>query len=146
MGRGRQAAEASQSKRSLARLGRRFARFRSERPRGTRYPDELREAALALLGEVEPDALYRACGVCFRQVMAWKAARRGAEQPAMEPTPPEVRVFSVVDLEPTSRAGGMVPPTVQVAETGVELQLGPWTVTVRLAGQPSAARGRACCR
>ena len=75
MGRGRQAAQAGQGGRSqseaagpsaLARLGKRFARFRLERPRGTRYPDELRQAALALLGEVEPDALYRTCGVSFR--------------------------------------------------------------------------------
>ena len=151
MGRGRQAAQASGSGRSrreaagpsaLVWLGKRFARFRLERPRGARYPDELRQAALALLGEVEPDALYRTCGVSFRQVMAWKAARRSGAARAVESEPPKVRVFSVVDEEPVAFAGL---PTVRVAEPGVELRLGPWTVSVRLAGGPSAERGRACC-
>jgi hypothetical protein len=150
MGRERRAAQASQGRRSqsegaapaaLARLGKRFARFRLERPRGTRYPDELRQAALALLGEVEPDALYRTCGVSFRQVMAWKAARRPAR--AVESEQPKVRVFSVVDEELVACAEL---PTVRVAEPGVELRLGPWTVSVRLAtGRPSAERGRTCC-
>lgn len=133
MDRGRQAGCSA-----LVQLGKRFGRFRSERPRGTRYPDELRQAALALLGDVEPDALYRTCGVSFRQVMAWKAARRSA---ARESEPPMVRVFSVVD----ESVACVEPAAVQIAKPGVALRLGPWTVSVRLTGRRSAARGRACC-
>ena len=38
----------------LVELGKRFARFRKAHPRGTRIPDDLREAALELLREVAP--------------------------------------------------------------------------------------------
>jgi len=151
MGRERQAAQAGHGRRSqsegaaspaLARLAGRFALFRSQHPRGTRYPDELRQAALALLGEA-PDALYRTCGVSFRQVMAWKACRSAAARAVDSEPPKKVRVFSVVDEE--SVACAEMPAAVWVAEPGVELRLGPWTVSVRLAGRPSAERGRACC-
>ena len=70
VGGGQKAQAGTDASSRLARLGRRFAEFRSEHARGTRLPDDLREAALALLGEVAPDALYRSCGVSFRQVMA----------------------------------------------------------------------------
>jgi hypothetical protein len=39
---------------ALVALGKRFARFRRKHPRGTRIPDDLREAALVLLREVAP--------------------------------------------------------------------------------------------
>jgi len=148
MDRGRQAqGDRSTSTRpsteALARLGRRFARFRSERSRGTRYPDKLRRAALALLAEVEPDALYRTCGVSFRQVMAWKEATATR---AVASAPPKARVFTVVDRESEARGASSAElPTVHAAETGVELRLGPWTVSVRLTGRTSAERGRPCC-
>jgi hypothetical protein len=152
MGRARQAGRARQGGRSqseaarsleLARLGKRFARFRSQHLRGARYPDELRQAALGLLGEVEPDALYRACGVCFRQVMTWKAARRSAPARALEAEPSKVRVFSVVDPQPG--VGAEVEPVGRVAEPELELQIGPWTVSVRLESAQRVRRGRACC-
>lgn len=148
MDRGRQAqgdrsSSTSPSAVALARLGRRFARFRSERSRGTRYPDKLRRAALALLAEVEPDVLYRTCGVSFRQVMAWKEA---SATRAVASAPPKARVFTVVDRESEPRgASGAGLPTVHAAETGVELRLGPWTVIVRLEGGQSVTGGRACC-
>lgn len=127
----------------LAQLGKRFARFRMEHPRGARYPDDLREAALALLRKVEPDALYRACGVSFRQVMGWKAARRGAPAKALDAEPAEVRVFSVADDEPVVR---LEPgPTEWAAEPEFELRVGPWSVSVRLASRRPAGRGPACC-
>ena len=148
MGRERQAAQAGQGGRSqseaaepsaVARLGRRFARFRLEHPRGARYPDELRQAALGLLGEVAPDALYRACGVSFRQVMAWKPAGRSAPAKALETEAAKVRVFSVVDDPPAlgfdSQAAG---PEL------LELRLGPWTVSVQLESRQQVRRGRAC--
>ena len=123
----------------LARLATQFARFRSEHPRGTRYPDELRQAALGLLAEVEPDAVYRACGLSFRQVMGWRDADRGAPAQVLEAEGAKVRVFSVVDEPPAVSFG----PQAVVPE--LELRLGPWTVTVRLAGGQPARRGSACC-
>lgn len=133
----------SASAAALTRLGRQFARFRSEHSRGTRYPDELRRAALALLAEVEPDALYRTCGVSFRQVMAWREA---SAMRAAASAPPKARVFTVVDRESDTRGATSAEwPTVHAAETGVEVRLGPWTVLVRLESGQSAAGGRACC-
>ena len=150
MGKERQAAQAGEGGRSqseaagpsaLARLGKRFAQFRSEHPRGVRYPDELRQAALGLLGEFAPDALYRACGVSFRQVMAWKAAGHPAPAKTLGTEPPKVRVFSVVDEKPVACAEL---PIMRVAGPELELRIGPWTVSVRLAGRQSAERGQAC--
>jgi hypothetical protein len=139
MSRGSQRAGAGRSRRSqagvggasaLVRLGERFARFRRERPRGMRYPDDLKEAALALLREVEPGAVYRTCGDSFRQVMAWKAARRGASEKAHGAEQAQVRVFSVVD-EPAFRLEPV--PSGWATEPELELRLGPWSVSVPLA-------------
>jgi hypothetical protein len=126
---------------ALAELGKRFARFRSEHRRGVRYPDELREGALRLLGEVAPEALYRTCGISFRQVMAWKAACRLGPAKAREAEPAEVRVFSVVDEEPVLRLEPE--PTVRDAEAVLDLRIGPWSVSVRLADRGPALRGGA---
>jgi hypothetical protein len=126
---------------TLAELGKQFARFRSEHRRGARYPDELREGALLLLGEVAPEALYRACGISFRQVMAWKAARRLPPAKTLEAEPAEVRVFSVVDEEPVVR---LEPGSAgRAAGAVLELRVGPWSVSVRLVDGGPALRGRA---
>ena len=116
----------------LVELGKRFAGFRKEHPRGTRIPDELRTAALELLREVAPAEIYRTCGISFGQVMAWKEAE------ARSPEVPDVRVFSV-DEDP-------VPPfapsaSASTAAPALELRLGPWSVSVRLAGPGSSERG-----
>jgi hypothetical protein len=116
---------------ALVELGKRFARFRREHPRGTRIPDDLREAALVLLREVAPADLYRSCGISFGQVMAWKEARaRRAESP-------DIRVFSVVDEESMERPALVAPATLPE----LELRVGPWSVRVRLAGHGPAGRG-----
>ena len=124
---------------ALARLAKQFARFRSEHARGTRYPDELRQAVVGLLAKVEPDTVYRACGLSFRQVMAWKDAHRVRPAQTLEAEAAKVRVFSVVDEQP---ALGFDP---RVEAPEFELRLGPWAVTVRLASGPRARRGSACC-
>jgi hypothetical protein len=140
MGRERQAGQGGRSQgeaegaSALAQLEKRFAQFRSKHPRGTRYPDELRQAVLGLLGEVAPDALYRACGVSFRQVMAWRAALSASPAKEAETEATKVRVFSVVDEQP---APGIEP---QAAGPELELQVGPWSVSVRLTW-----RGGTCC-
>lgn len=111
---------------ALAELGKRFAQFRKEHPRGTRVPDELRTAALACLREVAPAEVYRTCGISFAQVMAWKGAA------AQRREAPDVRVFSVVDEEAAPCLAPRV--TASVAAPALELRLGPWSVSVRLAG------------
>jgi hypothetical protein len=132
MGRAREAAQAVEERSwsgaaELEQLQERFARFRSGHARGTRYPQELRQAALGLLGEVAPDALYRACGLSFRQVMAWRSAGRAAPTKEQAAEATKVRVFSVVDAP-------------WPAAPEVTLQLGQWSVSVRLTW-----RGDACC-
>ena len=86
---------------------------------------------------------YRTCGVSFRQVMAWKAARRSAPAKA-HAHQAKVRVFSVVDEEPVPRVEPE--PTGWAAEPELELRVGPWSVSVRLASPWPAGRGRACFR
>jgi hypothetical protein len=106
-------------------LAGRFARFRQRHPRGTRVPVELRAAALAALQEgVGPGDLYRACGVSWGQVAAWKGRASSAKSGDAEPT--DVRVFSVTD-EPIRR-----PEPATAAGHELELRLGPWSVSVRL--------------
>jgi hypothetical protein len=155
MSRGRQSAHAERGERgrveraqvatggpsALVQLGKQFARFRSEHRRGARYSDELREGALRLLGEVAPEDLYRTCGISFRQVMAWKAAGRHGLVKALETETAEVRVFSVVDEEPVIRPEPE--PAGRAAEVVLELRVGPWLVSVRLADGGPALRGRA---
>lgn len=117
----------------LVALGKRFARFRKEHPRGTRVPDDLRAAALAVLREVAPADVYRTCGITFGQVMAWKEAE------ARSPTVSDVRVFSVVDEEPALRLAPKA--TESAAAPALELRLGPWSVSVRLVGPGPSERG-----
>ena len=110
---------------ALAELAGRFARFREEHPRGARVPEDLRAAALAALRQgVVPGHLYRACGVSWSQVDAWKRRAASAE-PRDEAT--DMRVFSVIDEPPIDR-----PERVTPTEHELELRLGPWSVSVRL--------------
>jgi hypothetical protein len=107
----------------LVELGKRFARFRKENRPGARIPDELRAAALSLLPEVAASELYRACGISFGQVVAWKEreARRSEEAAA--------RVFAVVDGEPARQTAA----STTAAE--FEFRFGAWSVSVRQAGR-----------
>jgi hypothetical protein len=108
-------------------LRRRFARFRRAHQPRTRFPPELRVAALEALrcGATEL-AVRRACGVSSIQMAQW---RRGEESPveARDLAGPEARVFAVVDA----------PPDLNVARTGapaerdVELRLGGWAIWIR---------------
>jgi hypothetical protein len=122
-------------------LGRRFARFRAEYPKGTRIPAELRAAVVDALaqgaasGEVE-----RACRVTWSQVKAWQALA-GRESVAAAVAEKAVRVFSVVDEGPADGS-----PAVAGAEQELELRLGPWSVSVRLARPAQAGGGQTCCR
>jgi hypothetical protein len=112
----------------VAELARRFALFREQHPRGTRVPAELRAAVLSALarGAASGD-IERACRVSWGQVRAWEARDgRGLVKTPVED--PEVRVFSVVDEAP-----GALAPVASTTEHGLELRVGPWSVSVRLA-------------
>lgn len=127
--RGRRRSRGTSPSPMVAELARRFAQFREQHPRGTRVPGELRAAVLSALargagsGDIE-----RACGVSWGQVRAWEA-RDGRGPVSAEVEDPEVRVFSVVDGTP----GAHAEPVASTTEQGLELRLGPWSVSVRLA-------------
>jgi hypothetical protein len=117
-----------------------FARFRRDHPRGARVPRELRSAAIAALkAGVAPGDLYRSCRISWSQVAAWKGSepaaavptsapkRRHRKKPARREAPRHslsdaVRVFTVAD-DPGRVAVG----------PELELRLGTWSVSVRLA-------------
>ena len=127
----RRSAEGRASASGLAELAGRFARFRREQPRGARVPAELRAAVVAALGQgVRPGELQRACGVTWSQVMTWQARRAGDQGASGSAGPTKVRVFSVVDEPREDPAEALE----SMGGRGLELRLGPWTVSVRLAG------------
>ena len=133
----------------LSELANAFLRFRRRHPRGSRVPKDLRAAVLdALRNGVAPGAVYRSCGISWGQVNAWKASEvaavsmtGGSLNREKEPAPTrrgprrrvvskDVRVFNVAD----------VPAPAVAFESELELRLGPWSVSVRLA--PDAMRQR----
>jgi hypothetical protein len=116
----------------LVEIGRRFARFREEHRPGARIPDELREAALAVLGKAAPAEVFRACKISFGQVVAWKQAQARASETK------DARVFSVVNEEPVPRLAPTA--TVSAAAPALELRLGPWSVSVRQVGTPGEVK------
>jgi hypothetical protein len=121
---------------ALAQLEQRFAQFRAEHARCTRIPAELRAAVLNAMGAgATATALRHRCGVSSSQLAAWQAS--GKRRAVSELLAPEkVRVFPVVDEVP---AGGAACET--APEQMLELRLGPWSVSVRLAAQMPAGRG-----
>ena len=127
----RRSAEGRASASVLGELESRFAQFRRAQPRGARVPEELRAAVLAALGQgVKPGELQRACGVTRSQLMTWQARGAGAQGASGSAGPTRVRVFSVVDKPQVE-----LPRPPESPEEGVlELRLGSWTVSVRLAG------------
>lgn len=115
----------------LADVEDRFARFRAEHPRGARVPSELRAAALAALrAGVSAGALYRACGISWSQLETWKSGQQSpvrSRSRAGRAAPADMRVFSVVDTDPTERADATSPGQ------DLEVRLGRWSLRVRLA-------------
>jgi len=123
-------AEASSA---LAELERRFRLFRAEHAQGTRVPEELRAAVFRALSEGVTASALRGCGLSSSQIAVWEASRgrvRGRREMA------KVRAFSVVE---DAMAGRERPEA--VPEQALELRVGPWAVSVRLAGQTPVGRG-----
>ena len=112
----------------VAELERRFALFREQHARCTRVPAELRAAVMSALAQgVASGEIERACRVSWNQIRAWQARDR-LEPWKAKVDDQDVRVFSVVDEVP----GAHQEPA---AEHGLELRLGLWSVSVRLAGR-----------
>lgn len=117
-------------------LRQRFAVFRRENPRNTRIPGDLRAAVIAAMRRgVTATRLRRTCDLSASQLARWRAAARGPERSILKAQ--RTRVFSVV---------GEAPPRPRELPAcpkghGLELRLGPWSVSVRLAELPDATRG-----
>ena len=111
----------------VAGLRRRFEQFRAQHPRGTRVPPELRAAVLSALARgAVPADIARACGVSWSQIRAWEGRRRESSTAAAE----DLRVFSVVDTPPDARDA---PNAAAAAGDHLELRLGQWSVSIKLA-------------
>lgn len=137
VGRGRRG-QSGQGRAELADLGRRFAEFRDKHPGGVRIPRELRAAVMAAVEQgAGMGELLRVCKLSWSQVRSWQRSGREASAEQVEES---VRIFSVEDE--TRVSGGVAADSGQGQE--LELRLGPWSVSVRLA-EPTG-RGRACSR
>jgi len=121
---------------ALAELGRRFALFRAQHGPGERVPDELRAAVFDALSEgVTVKDLRRECGLAGSQIDGWEGTRKRALVSGQRQSA-KVRAFSVVKDEPGEGAMPKATP-----EQALELRVGPWAVSVRLAGQTPAGQG-----
>lgn len=114
----------------------RFATFRRDNPRNTRIPDDLRATVVAAMRRgVTATRLRRACGLSTSQLAQWRANARGPAHATLRSQ--HARVFSVVgEAHPRSPE-----PTAPSPAHDLELRLGPWSVSVRLAAQTDARRG-----
>jgi hypothetical protein len=123
---------------SLDELRECFAAFHDKNPRNTRIPVRLRTAVVAAIGRgIPPTRLRHACGISTSQLVRWQAGARTSGKPGN--AVPRPRVFSVVDAPAISTAPAA--PTVPPMSEDLELRLGRWTVSVRMAGQPTIGRG-----
>lgn len=135
----------------LRELAARFARFRQQHQRGARVPKDLRAAALAALQNGStPGDLYRSCGISWSQVTAWKAgdltpssvraapaqlargtkARKARNRASRPSRTADARVFTVTEAPQPGSLG-----------QELELRLGPWAVSVRVAEPGHTGRG-----
>jgi len=114
---------------TVVELGRRFDAFREQNRPYAPIPAELRAAVVrALTQGAERGELRRACRVSGAQLERWSAAVTSVGS-ASASDPQAARVFSVVEdaLDSGARA------TAAVGLEPLELRLGPWSVSIRLA-------------
>lgn len=117
-------------------LTRRFATFRRNNPRHTRIPGDLRAAVVvAMRRGVTATRLRRACGLSTSQLARWRASARAPSRSTVSSQ--HARVFSVVGEAPPRPPE----PTAPSPAHDLELRLGPWSVSVRLAAQTVARQG-----
>ena len=123
-------------------LKERFAVFHREYPRNTRIPGDLRAAVIAAMRrDVSATRLRRACGLSTSQLARWLARD---QDPAPFPLRAQhARVFSVVGETPPRPPKPTAPPPTHE----LELRIGQWSVSVRLAERRATGRGsEPCCR
>jgi hypothetical protein len=121
---------------TVGELRERFAVFHRENPRNTRIPDDLRAAVIAAMRRgVTTSRLRRACGLSTSQLARWLASARDPAPSTLSAQ--HARVFSVVGETPPHSPN----PTAPLPAHELEMRLGPWSVSVRLATQPEARRG-----
>ena len=123
-------------------LKERFAVFHRENPRNTRIPCDLRAAVVAAMRRnVTTTRLRHACGLPTSQLARWLA---GDQDPAPSTLRAQhARVFSVVGETPPRPPKTTDPPPTHE----LELRVGQWSVSVRLAERRTTGRGsEPCCR
>ena len=114
---------------ALIALRERFAQFRAESERGARV-------LAALCQGVTRGALLRGCGIQGSQLDAWKRAVPRPSARSRRDAGEDVRVFAVVDDARSAGTGAAA------ADPPLELRVGPWSVTVRVAGSEPSHGGR----
>ena len=128
----------------VADLANRFAAFRRGSPRFARVPHELREAVVAAIRQgVPPGLLRRECGVSTSQLDHWQVGFRHSGASRSGDEPPKARAFSVVGAGSPSSSGS----TDWANGDALELRIGPWSISVRMASQQDIEDGEPrCCR
>ena len=112
-----------------------FDAFRSAHPRGTHVPKRLCSGVANALEEgIAMGVLHAACGISWGQGQRWQAAaRKGriAENSTAKTSATEAQVFTV--REPVAEQ--TAPP----APANLELRMGQWSVSIRLADTATAS-------
>ena len=126
---------------ALAVLQGRFETFRASHRSRTRIPEELRALVVwAVEQGVAPGEVMRVCRLSWSPVRSWKASEHLRSGSHGAGATEDVRVFSVVN----ESGAYLGEPATSREGQELELRLGSWSVSVRLAGP--AGRGRACSR
>lgn len=123
-------ADDTSGERRLEQLKRSYEKFHREHGRGTRIPQELRDAALAAVesGTLEGE-VRRACHISRTQLGWWRRSQRasGGKFEPTEQQAKQARVFPVVD-----EVGGIAVGGAGEQEAhGVQLRVGRWEISIR---------------
>lgn len=125
---------------TLEKVAKQFANFRQTHQKGTRIPQELREAVEKLAEEgISLTEVLPACGLTLWQYQRWHKSQHSdtkKKKQKSEPSESAVRVFPVVNED-----GGYSNRSQEL-----ELRLGPWSVSIKLAECVSKTGGQACFR
>jgi hypothetical protein len=127
----------SQEAVTLEEVAKQFAHFRQTHQKGARIPQELREAVEKLAEEgISLTEVLPACGLTLWQYQRWhKSQSNEIKKQKSESRESAVRVFPVVNKD----------SGYSDRNQELELRLGPWSVSIKLAGSSkSANRGSAC--
>lgn len=127
----------SQEAATLEEVAKQFAHFRQTHQKGARIPQELREAVEKLAEEgISLTEVLPACGLTLWQYQRWhKNQSNKIKNQKSESRESAVRVFPVAN-ENSGHCD---------RSQELELRLGPWSVSIKLAeSSKSANRGSAC--